>query len=411
MAPFPLVLSDYLGHWESYIVYVLIGFAFGAVLEMSGFANSLKLAHQFYFKEQTVLKVMFTGIVVAMLLVFLATGLGLLDYNLIWVNPTYLWPGILGGLIMGVGFILGGFCPGTSLVAAATLKLDGIFFVMGVFFGIFLFGESVGFYEDFWYSSYMGRYTLMELFDTSTGIVVLGVVIMALMAFFAAEQAERIIGKQPDSVRPQWRYYAAAGVIVLGVAALVIGQPTNEDRWNAIADEKTEQLDNREVQIHPAELLDTMQDQRLITYIIDVRSESDYNLFHIWDAHHLPQAALEDEVEVLLEQPANTVFVVVSNDETAATEAWRYLVAESVPNVYILEGGINNWLATFSDDLFLAEYPPIETVSDEQLAYGFDAALGARYPVSFPDPHGEVYEYETKIVLTGKRGATGGGCG
>ena len=111
MAPFPLPLSDMLGHWPSYIVYLIIGFAFGYVLEISGFGKSTKLAAQFYFKEMTVFKVMFTAIVVAMIGVFLATALGLLDYNLIWVNPTYLWPGIVGGLIMGVGFIVGGLLP------------------------------------------------------------------------------------------------------------------------------------------------------------------------------------------------------------------------------------------------------------------------------------------------------------
>jgi 3-mercaptopyruvate sulfurtransferase SseA len=35
----------------------------------------------------------------------------------------------------------------------------------------------------------------------------------------------------------------------------------------------------------------------------------------------------------------------MSNDEAAATEAWKVLVAESVQNIYILEGGVNNWLA------------------------------------------------------------------
>lgn len=411
MPPFPLVLTDYLGHWESYIVYLIIGFAFGAVLEMSGFANAQKLANQFYFKDLTVLKVMFTGIIVAMTLIFIATGLGLLDYNLIWVNPTYLWPGIVGGVLMGVGFIIGGFCPGTSLVAAATLKVDGIFFVMGVVFGIFLFGESVGYYEDFWNSSYEGRFTLMELLDLNTGIIVLGVVIMALVAFFAGEQAERYFGKQPDSMRPQWRYYAAGGILVLAFATVIIGQPTNADRWEGIADEKTEVLENREVQIHPAELLATMQDKRLLTYVIDVRSESDYNLFHIWDSHNIRINDFADQIEIFQEQPANTVFVVISNDETAATEAWKYLVAESIPNMYILEGGINNWIAVFGDEEFLASHPPIEDHVDDTLAYTFTAALGARYPISFPDAHLTDFEYTAKIVLVGKRGATGGGCG
>jgi len=109
MAPFPLPIDSLLGHWPSYVVYIAIGFGFGYVLEIAGFGKSTKLAAQFYLKEMTVLKVMFTAIVVAAVLIFLASAMGLLDYNLVWVNPTYLWPGIVGGLVMGVGFILGGF--------------------------------------------------------------------------------------------------------------------------------------------------------------------------------------------------------------------------------------------------------------------------------------------------------------
>ena len=107
MAPFPLPLNELLGHWGAYVIYLLIGISFGFVLEIAGFGNSKKLAAQFYFKDLTVLKVMFSAIVVAMVLIFGATAVGLLDYNLIWVNPTYLWPGIIGGLIMGFGFIIG----------------------------------------------------------------------------------------------------------------------------------------------------------------------------------------------------------------------------------------------------------------------------------------------------------------
>ena len=127
MTPFPLALTAILGKPLAYLIFLLIGFGFGYVLESSGFAHSPKLAAQFYFKDMTVLKVMFTGIIVAMVLIFGSTAFGWLDYRLIWVNPTYLWPGIVGGLIMGVGFIVGGFCPGTSLVAMATGKIDGMF--------------------------------------------------------------------------------------------------------------------------------------------------------------------------------------------------------------------------------------------------------------------------------------------
>jgi YeeE/YedE family (DUF395). len=251
MTPFPLNLEALIGQWPAYLVYLGIGLAFGYVLEQAGFGISTKLAAQFYFKEMTVLKVMFTGIVVAMLFVFLTAGLGLLDYNLIWVNPTYLWPGIVGGLIMGVGFIIGGFCPGTSLVSLATGKIDGLFFALGTFFGIFLFGETVPLFEDFFHSSYLGRFTLMELFNTSTGVIVLGVTLMALAAFAFAEFGERIIGRMPASAFPRWRFAAAGGALGLAALVAVVGQPTTETRWRWLEPALQPKLDARVYQIEP----------------------------------------------------------------------------------------------------------------------------------------------------------------
>lgn len=411
MTPFPLTLADYLGHWGSYIVYLLIGFAFGFVLEISGFGNSKKLAAQFYFKDLTVLKVMFTAIITAMILIFLTSAAGLLDYNLIWVNPTYLWPGIVGGLIMGVGFIIGGFCPGTSLVSAATLKIDGIFFALGTFFGIFLFGETVGWFEDFFYSSYMGRFTLPELLGLPTGVVVLLITIMALLIFYGGEYLEKIVGGKTDPAeRPRWRYAAAGGLVALAAVVLVMGQPTTEDRWKWMEKEKGELLAQRAVQVHPGELLEKMYDKKLNLVLLDVRDERDYNLFHLLDARHVPFGEVKAYAEELRAEPANTVTVVMSNDEEAATEAWKILVAESVSNVYILEGGINGWIDTFATDTFRSEIRPVSAGQD-RLAYAFSAALGARYTIARPDPHAYDLEYTPKIQLQTVRGPASGGCG
>lgn len=410
MTPFPLPLSDIFGHWGAYIVYLFIGVFFGVVLEIAGFGNSTKLAAQFYFKEMTVLKVMFTAIVVAMILIFAASALGILDYNLIWVNPTYLWPGILGGLIMGVGFIIGGFCPGTSLVAVATLKLDGIFFTLGVLFGIFVFGESVGLFEDFWYSSYMGRLTFQDLLGVDAGVIVLAVALMALFVFWGAEQLERIIGKHDLRKAPKWRYGAAGGIAMAAFGVLLIGQPTTEDRWLRIAGEKETLLTDRIVQISPAELLSVMHDNKLEIKILDVRPEADFNQFHILDAQNLLPSAVMEAVPAMQLEPANTVFVVVSNDETAATNTWKTLVAESVPNVYILEGGVNGWLDTFADESFKAANR-LAVATDDHLHYRFDAALGERHPVANPNPKAFELAFTPKIVLQLKRGPSGGGCG
>ena len=154
----------------TYLVFGLIGFGFGFVLELSGFGNSKKLAAQFYFKDLTVLKVMFGAIVTAMVLIFFSSSIGILDYNLVYVPETYLWSGLLGGVIMGVGFIIGGFCPGTSVVSASTFKIDGLFFLLGAFFGVFVFGETERYFDAFWHSGYYGRLTLMDAFHLSTGV-------------------------------------------------------------------------------------------------------------------------------------------------------------------------------------------------------------------------------------------------
>jgi rhodanese-related sulfurtransferase len=353
---------------------------------------------------------MFGAIIVAMILIFAASGLGLLDYNLIWVNPTYLWPGIIGGLIMGFGFIIGGFCPGTSLVAAATAKLDGIFFVLGVLFGIFLFGETVGLYDEWWNSSYMGRFTLPELFGLPTGVVILGLTLMALGMFWAAEKLEQHFGNTDPNTAPRWRYVAAVVILLAAIALIAIGQPTTADRWQAIAPEKAPLLAERTVQIHPAELLETLHDRKIKVRLLDVRPEGDYNLFHVQDAEHVPLADLPALTEELIAEPDNTVVVVMSNDETAATEAWKLLVAESVPNVYILEGGVNNWIDTFTTESFGPDYVAVDG-RDDQLRYAFTAALGSAHAAAEPDPHLFEIPFTPKIQLQLKRAPGSGGCG
>jgi hypothetical protein len=191
MAPFDI--AGLFGETGAYLVYLAIGFCFGFILESSGFGDSRILAAQFYFRRLNVLKVMFTAIVVAMLLIFWSTALGLLDYNGIWVKPTYLWPGIAGGIIMGVGFILGGYCPGTSLVSAATLKIDGMFFLLGFFIGAIFFGETVEYIQRFWHSGYLGEFTLPELLGVETGVVVFLVACLALGMFLFFEWLRRVV--------------------------------------------------------------------------------------------------------------------------------------------------------------------------------------------------------------------------
>jgi len=410
MTIFPLPLADLMGHWGSYAVYAVIGIAFGMTLESAGFGNSKLLAAQFYFKDMRVFKVMFTAIIVAMTLIFLSSSIGLLDYNLIWVPPTYLWPGIVGGLIMGVGFIIGGFCPGTSLVGVATGKLDAVMFVFGVLFGIFMFGETVGSFATFFDSSNMGRFTIPEMFNASYGFVVVCIVVVALLLFVAAEKVEAMVNDRPQQRLPGWTRPAAGALTALAVAALVIGQPNNEDRWESIAAESQARLDERTVQISSAEFIKYRDDAKIKIIPLDVREERYYNQFHLRGAVHVPLDQVQVKARELQFEPANTVFVTISNDEAAATEAWKILKAESLPNIYILEGGINAWLKSYAGNS-LGDEDRVYNRQEDQLAYKFNAATGSRHPAAEPSADYLDLNYEPKVILELKRAPTSGGCG
>jgi rhodanese-related sulfurtransferase len=405
MAPFPV--EQIFGNF-AYIIYFLIGGAFGTVLEMSGFGVSTKLASQFYFKDMTVLKVMFTGIITAMVLIFLSSALGLLDYELLWVNPTYLWPGIIGGVIMGFGFIIGGFCPGTSLVAVSTLKVDGWFFAAGSLFGIFLFGETVHLFSGFWNSSLFGRFTIPDWLGLPTGVVVVLIMLMALFMFWGGEHLERIFGKKDLSREPKRRYIGGAIMLALAVLVMILGQPTMAERWEKMADVKQPLLDNRDVYIHPGELQKLMFDDSQNLVLVDSRDESDYNLFHLLDAIRVKPADVDYQAHNLFNRE-NTIVVLMSNNEVRSTEFWKALTTVSIPNVYILEGGINYWLDIFGEGgHYEAE---LKSANSEEMRHMFEAALGSNQPAAAPELHkGEEIVYTPKVKLQ-QSVKKQGGCG
>ncbi len=407
MGPFPL--QDIVGQLGTYFIYLLIGMGFGATLEMAGFGRSTKLTAQFYLKDMTVLKVMFTGVLVAMLLTFGSAALGILDFDRIWVPPTYLWPGIVGGFLVGVGFIIGGFCPGTSLAGAATLKIDSYFFLAGILLGILLFGENLDKYVHFWNSSYMGRFTLPELLGLSVGVTIFIVTVVGVLALWGGQLIEtasrKKAGLEPFKV-PRWAKVGAVAMILAAFGIMFIGQPTIADRWERVAAESEAVLVNREVQIHPAELRDVYFNSQVNLVMLDLREEADYNLFHIDGAKRTSIDELEEIAHELKTAPQGTVAVLMSNDETQATQGWKTLIALSVPNVYVLEGGLNNFIGLCSE----APFAPLPG-GDEVLRWEINAALGGNHSTSTLREQGKDFEYTSKVKIEKAGPVGGGGCG
>jgi hypothetical protein len=179
------------GDEASLIVAFLIGIGFGFFLERAGFGSARKLVSQFYLSDLAVFKVMFTAIVTAMLGVTYLSWAGVLDLRLVYLVPTYWVAQVVGGLLLGVGFVVGGYCPGTSIVSTATGKLDGLVFVAGFAAGTLAFALAFPLVKGIYTAGDLGTKTLPQVLGIPYGILVFGVVVMAVGGFMGATWVEK----------------------------------------------------------------------------------------------------------------------------------------------------------------------------------------------------------------------------
>ena len=172
------------------IAALVIGVAFGWFLERSGMGSARKLSGQFYLTDLTVFKMMFSAIVTAMLGAFWLGRIGVLDLSRVYVPETFLAPQLIGGLVFGAGFAIGGLCPGTSCVAAASGRGDGLMLIAGMFSGVLLTGLLFTPLEHFYVSTARGSLTLPEVLHIPYGVVVACIVCVAFVGFRVAEAVE-----------------------------------------------------------------------------------------------------------------------------------------------------------------------------------------------------------------------------
>jgi hypothetical protein len=120
------------------------GALFGFVLENAGFGSPVKLSAQFKLTDWAVFKVMFTAIVVAAIGLWLLRAAGVMAPDTIAVPQALMMASAVGGALVGAGFAVGGYCPGTSVVGMVSGRIDALVFVVGVLLGTALFAVSYG---------------------------------------------------------------------------------------------------------------------------------------------------------------------------------------------------------------------------------------------------------------------------
>jgi uncharacterized membrane protein YedE/YeeE len=198
-APLPLDIAN--GTPPSLAGALGVGIAFGWCLERAGLGSAPKLMGQFTLRDMTVLKVMFSAIVTAMLGLFWLSWLGVVDLARVAVPPTFIGPQLAGGVVFGAGMALAGLCPGTSCVAAATGRLDGLTVAAGFFLGVLGTGLATPAIASFYTSGARGAVALPATLGVAQGTMTFVVVAGALAAFALAGRIERALAASAGSWR------------------------------------------------------------------------------------------------------------------------------------------------------------------------------------------------------------------
>jgi uncharacterized protein len=164
------------------LIAVALGVGFGFCLERGGMAYAPKLAGQFTGADFTVLRVMFTAIITAMLGIVCLDRLGWIDLANLYVPVTNVPAQALGGVVFGAGFATAGLCPGTSCVAAATGRLDGLAVMAGL---------TLGVVPPLYDAAPVGPQTLPAALGLPYAVVAWLVVLLGLVVFGVARTFER----------------------------------------------------------------------------------------------------------------------------------------------------------------------------------------------------------------------------
>lgn len=314
---------------------IVLGFLFGFTLERAGFGNARKLAGQFYLEDMTVFKVMFTAILVAMVGVYGLAAVGLVDISMLWINPTFTPAQVVGGFLLGVGFVMSGLCPGTSVVSLASGRIDGWVAFAAIFVGIALFTFTVDWVPGLNTLYQMGSgevSVLHEVFGIPAIVLALIFVVGAVAAFVGAEKVEAIFQEKRQPVeltppsRPRFKFAVGGGLAVAVLLALALSAPRPQARPVQMAS------------LAPLSLAQAIIERDPSIMILDLRTDpaSERGI-----PGAIPASDEEEAIAALSAAPPNTTVVVydASGFFTVAPPSWPRTV-----DYRALAGGLEGWV-------------------------------------------------------------------
>ncbi len=180
---------------------LLVGFAFGWVLQKGKLGRYETIVNVFRFTDLTVLKFLLSALAVAMLGVQALLSLGFIDS--VPLAQTYVLGNLIGGLLTGVGMASVGFCPGTVAAGAGEGRLDYLVAGgLGLYTGAIVFGVTYPtVYPAVAKVANLGSVTVTQVFHLDAWLVVILFWEIALLTFYAIDRGSLRATCRSDGTR------------------------------------------------------------------------------------------------------------------------------------------------------------------------------------------------------------------
>jgi rhodanese-related sulfurtransferase len=336
----PLSETGWLGPSGALLAAPLLGFAFGWFLERGGLGSARKLAGQFYLTDLTVFKVMFSALVTAMLGAFWLDRVGLLRLDLVYLPETFVLPQAIGGVVFGAGFLVAGLCPGTSCVAAASGRRDGIGVMAGMLLGVWIFNVAFARIAPLYSAMPLGAVRLTDLVGVTPGVGVASVTAVALLGFaIAGRPAFASSAPRPGKL-------GAALALVAGLAAVGAGV-----------------IDRPLPFISAPELAGRIMGREDGLRVIDLRPQPAFEQFHVPGARH---ASTEDLAALPIAPPAS--LVLYGDGRAVLADALGVLRGRGQRDIRVLREGMYEWLSRVQEPRLALDATPAERDEFERAA-------------------------------------------
>ncbi|MBN1509950.1 MAG: YeeE/YedE family protein [Sedimentisphaerales bacterium] len=334
---------DALGSGPAFVAALVIGILFGLVLERAGFGSSRKLAAVFYFKDMTVIKVMFTAVLVAATGLVYARLFGLIRADGVYLLPTVYGAQIVGGLLFGIGFVVGGWCPGTAAAGAASAKLDALIFLSGTVLGSILFNETYGLVRSVYTAGQRGVLFVYDSLGMSEGAFLVIFVMAGAVFFGACEWVEKARGRA-SGIRPASVMALSLILLALATGATLSPSAAARPAESVVVSAESQllqQVDQAADHIEPEELADRLTRGEPDLLLVDIRPAQEYASFHIRGAVNVPMSELHGYME-----PYRNLGMIVlySNGMTHPAQARDSLARSGFDNVYMLTDGLDGFI-------------------------------------------------------------------